>query len=403
MPGVRRQDAIRSWAARFWYPAALVAVTVGFFAQQLIGAAGHAIGTLPVLGGDPWVYLDRWEDIRSGLIPYTQMEFEHLPLSIVPIVLAGLVADFTGIPYWNTFTGVAIVMTLATTFAVQRTGLALDDDSVVARFLLLTIPLLPLVLFRVDLLPVMCVAFAMFAWISGRDRSGRLWAMGGILAKGWPMVLVATEWWRGRRARATGLLSFTVAMVLGLVLLPGFQSGRSFTGIHLETVVGSLLLIGRQVTGAELGTLPDAGALYIEAAPWMVVVNALFGLGFAAWALRALKGPFSWERANLLAAALTLAMILASPIFSPQFLIWPVVFLAISPVRRSTGLFLAVALVSLLYVGFWDHTAYWWSIVLLGRNVLFVILVAVVAGAAAKLPPTPRSPSREVAGSNLGR
>lgn len=369
------KSLLNDWAARYWYPAALLAVTAGFFAGQLLSAIADALGTLPVLSGDPWVYMERYEDIRSGLMPYTEMEFEHFPLALVPIVLAGLVADFTSIPYWNTFVGVMMLVTFATTFAVKLIGDELGDQTVVGRFLLFTTPLLPLVLFRVDLLPVMCVGFAVWGWIASREGIGRSAAMAGILAKGWPVVFVVTEWWRGKRGKAVLLFTFTVAMVVALVLLPGFQSGRAFTGIHLETIVGSVILFIRGLSGANLGILSEAGALYIATEPWLVAANIALGGAFALWALRGLRAPFSWRRANVMAAALTMALMLASPLFSPQFLIWPVVFLAVAAGRRVALAFTLVSVVTIAYAAFWDHTALWWASLLLVRNVLFVALV----------------------------
>lgn len=380
---MRTPILLSTWVARFWYPAALIAVALGFFAEQLITPISDAVGTMSILAGDPFVYEDRWADIRSGELPYLESEFEHFPLTLVPIVLAGLVSELTGIPYWNTFVGVIMVITFATIYAVRRIGTAMGDEAVTGRFLWLLTPLLPLVLFRTDLLPVMCVAFALMAWMAGRERSGVFAAVGGVLAKGWPVVLTVSEWWRGRRTRAVLVAMFTMSLALTLILLPGFQSGRAFRGIHLETVVGSLILTGRHLLGFPLGTLADAGALYIEAAPWLVATNVVFGASFGLWAMRGLRHPFSWRRAHLVVAALTLGLLLASPIFSPQFLVWPVAFLALIAGRHTTRMFVVISLLSIVYVGFWDDTALWWALLLLVRNVVFVVLVGLVVRDAA--------------------
>jgi hypothetical protein len=342
------------------------------------------VGTIPVLAGDPWVYMDRWIDFRTGDTPYTEMEFEHFPLVLVLIALTGVISDLTGINYWNTFAGMAAMMAVLTTFAVSRTGSLLGDDKAVPRFLILLAPLLPLVLFRTDLLPTLMAALAVPAWLAGRNGRGVLATVGGILSKGWPVVLVAIEWWRGRRLQAAALAGFCLAVVAGLVLTPGFQSGRSFSGIHQETLVGSVLLFGRHLIGFDLGIFQDAGATYVEAATWLAMLNLAIGSAIGLWALTGVRHEFTWRRALVMLSALTLALLLASPLFSPQFLVWPIAFLALVAGRKFMVLFTASSVVTILYVGFWDDTAFWWQTLLVSRNALFAFLAVVTAMAAAR-------------------
>jgi len=380
---VRNRQPIIVWVARYWYVAAPIAITVAFLAEYAFRSAKDLLDTITVLPGDPWVYMDRWEDIRSGLIPYVETEFEHFPLTLVPIILAGLVADFTGITYWHTFAGATAIMVFAITYAVHRTGVHLKDDTAVLRFLLLITPLLPLVLFRSDILPLLCVAFTMLALVSGREGGAIAGTVAGILAKGWPVVFVVPDWWRGRRLRAVLLTLFCLAVVLALAFLPGFQSGREFTGIQQETMVGSILQIVRLSTGDDLGIEPDAGSIYLVAEPWMVAANVMFGALLGIWALLGLRSPFTWRRGFVMSAALTLALLIASPLLSPQFLVWPTAFLAIVAGRRIMWSFVAMCLVTTLYVGLWDNDTMWWSSLLLIRNIMLVVITVMVVRSAA--------------------
>lgn len=379
---MRSQTPFIPWVARFWYLGVIVVISMGFYVRLAVDTVGQVIGTDPVLGGDPWTYLERWESVKEGLIPYLEGEFEHLPLALILIVLVGLVADLTTIPYWNVFAGFAMVMTWATAYIVRNTGLRLNDDTAIFRFLVLAGPLMPLVLFRTDVLSTMLASMAILAWVAGQENRGMAAVQGGVLAKGWPVVLAVSEWWRGRQARAALIVAFTMSLTTFLILMPGFQSGRAFRGIHLETLVGSILLLVRILSGDTPGTFHDAGALYLTAGGWQVAINVAIGTVFGLVALRALRHRFSWRRAHILGAALTLAVILGSPLFSPQFLIWVVPFLTLVAGPRTIKLWVAMTLVTILYVGFWDVPSLWWSAALMVRNILFVILAVEVTRSA---------------------
>lgn len=381
---MRSREPLIEWVARFWYLVIPVAVALGIFIDWAAESLGPTFGTMSVLSDDPWTYLERWEEIRSGDTPYTDMTFEHLPLTLLMLVLAGVVADFFDIRYVTVFTSITAVLAFGTAYAVYRIGLNLGDRRAVARLIILMTPLLPLVLFRTDLVPVMFAAFAMLAWISGRGSQGTASAMAGILAKGWPVLLAVSEWWRGRRVRAVVLSVFCLGLAVFLMLLPGFQSGRAFSGIHQETVLGSLMLFWRHVTGADLGIIYEAGAIYLKASSWELVANLAIGAVLGLWALTGMRrSNFNWRGAHVLASALTLSLVVGSPLLSPQFLVWPVAFLALVAGRRVLILSTAVSGLTIFLIGFWANEAAWWSALLVVRNVMLVALAFVVARSAA--------------------
>jgi hypothetical protein len=205
----------------------------------------------------------------------------------------------------------------------------------------------------------------------------------GILAKGWPVVLGVVEWWRGNRARAALLAVFTAILALTLLALPGFQSGRSFSGVHQETLAGSLVLVWRHLTGTDLAIVGHAGAVYLEVGTWAVVLNLAVGGVLGVLALGGLRREFTWRRGHTVLAALVLAIIVASPLLSAQFLIWPSAFLALVAGRRFLAVSVAASILTVVLFGFWDREALWWALTLLGRNVLVLTLAAMAVAAAA--------------------
>lgn len=368
---------------RWWPMLLLLAVLGALIVEALTASLSEVFGTDSVLAGDVSLYEMRWKLITDGFIPYVDMVFEHLPLAIAPIGTAGVLSDLTGIDYSLAFIFVTAGLLFWTTAVVARIGRDLGAEESLGRFLTLVVPLLPLVLFRNDILPVLCSAIAISAWVRGREITGILGTAAGVLAKGWPIVLGVTEWWRGNRVRAVLLAIFTAAVVATLLALPGFQSGRSFSGVHQETLSGSIVLLWRHLAGSELGIAGHAGAVYLDVGRWAVLLNLAVGGALGLWALSGLRMGFTWGRGHTMLAALVLALILASPLLSAQFLIWPTAFLAVVARRRALVVSVAASLLTIVMFGFWDREALWWSITLLGRNALVVVLAVLAVRAAA--------------------
>lgn len=362
-------------------------LVLAFLAALSVEAATAALddglGTSSVLAGDPALYELRWDLIADGYLPYVDFVFEHLPLTIVPMAVAGALRDLAAVEYTVAYALVAAAMVTATAWVVSRIGAALDDDVAVTRFIALVAPLLPLVLFRNDILPVLCAALALWAAMAGRNGWAVTSAAAGVLAKGWPIVHAIVDWWRGARARAMVLAVFSIAALALMLSLPGFQSGRSFDGVHQETVAGSLVTVWRHLSGDDLGIIGRAGAVYVDVGLWAVAVNLAIGGGLAAWALLGLRFEFTWHRACLVLAALVLALLLASPLLSAQFLVWPSAFLAVSARKRSIVIAAVASLLTVALFGFWDRDAAWWAVTLVVRNGVLLVLAATVVAAAA--------------------
>lgn len=351
------------------------------FAWALMVNREWSFGGVGVLTSDTALYHDLIEKAVGGSLPYFDLGFEHFPLMLVPMAGALIVSTVAGLHYTVGFAAVMLVLLFLIGETVARLGRRLGIEDGARRWLLVAGPLFPLVLFRLDAVPTLLAVLALYLAVTERERGSIAATFGGILAKGWPVVLAATEWWRGRRGRAVGYVAFTGILGLSLLATPGFREGRQFVGVHMETLTGSLLVTWRLLTGTPTGIVGTAGATYVEAGTWATIANALVGLGIGLTALLVLRTKFDWLGAVALTGVLTFAMMFASPLLSAQFLIWPTPFLALAATRRVRWLAATAALLTTLLFSVWTYDALWWNLGLVARNLLLLgAAVAFTAG-----------------------
>ncbi|MDP8958262.1 MAG: hypothetical protein M3N51_03470 [Actinomycetota bacterium] len=335
------------------------------------------------LAGDPSIYRERVVDLLGGSLPYLESNFEHLPLAIVPMLAAWLLGGWFGsYAYTASFALLMSGALLGTAIMLDQIGEQLHLRRVGARWLLLAGPLFPLVLFRSDPWSVLLATAAWLAMLSGRRRRAVLWQVLAVLAKGWPVVLSAADWVRGRRRRALFVALTSLALFGVLLAAPGFRGARAFSGIHTDTVVGTTMAVARVLSGEPVGRFDAAGAIYLSAPDWAVLVNASLGIGLAGLALLALRLPVTPMRATKLTGALVVAVLIGSPLFSPQFVLWPTPFLAVHPWRSVRMLTLAVASLTLVFMLGWNpmyEGSLWWLAITNLRNGLLLALGAVTA------------------------
>jgi hypothetical protein len=308
----------------------------------------------------------------GGELPYLEFGFEHLPLAIVPMALAHVIAAIAGIAFSYPFMLLMLGMVFVTGVLVVRIGDDLGLGDVGVRFVVMVAPMLVIVPFRIDAVSVMLAVAAVFYAVRGREGASFAAAVGGVLSKGWPVVLAAADWWRGQHRRAFGLVGFTVAMGALLIATPGFREGRSFVGVHEDTLSGTVVIVGRLLLGNDPQIVDSAGALYVVTGPWAMAVNLAVGGAIALAALTVLRRSFSWQGAVALTGALTFGVLLASPLLSTQFMLWPIPFVALTGSRRTRVLLTAVAVISVALTGIWFPGELWWHAGWLARNVLLV-------------------------------
>lgn len=350
-------------------------------------AVGVALLNRPEFTGDPAIYRSRMELLFAGNAPYFDFYFEHLPLSLVPMMAAWLLGGFAGDAL---FTSIFALLMVACLVGCAR---AVDEDGgreAGLRWLLLAGPLFPIVIFRSDPFPTVLAAAAFAAVVAGQEKKAGGLEFAGVLAKGWPGVLALVEAARGRWGRAVTVAGAGVVLLLGLLLLPGFRSGRAFSGLHSETVAGAAAIVARTFTGDSLGLLYEAGATYVSVPVWAWVLNLNIGVLIGLLALGRWRAGFTRESGAGILSAAVVTLLLISPVLSPQFLLWPTPFLALHRSRAVKGLALGTALLTLVYMVGWNPDFLgnpWWIVVLNVRNLVLVALGVVCAwGIAAPRP-----------------
>ncbi len=360
--------APQSW--RIWF---LRASGVGLLIALVLGGIAAMTGATSPLLGDPRTYEESMAKLFAGQIPYVDFPFEHLPLSVLPMALVYVLSQATGLPYAAILALLSLAILFATGEIVVRIAAQMSVSGAGRRWVWLVGPILPLVIFRVDGLSVLLASSAVLLAIQQREFQSFASTIGGILARGWPVVGAASDWWRRKPARAIALAVGSALMGLSLLATPGFRSGREFVGIHQETIIGAIIATGRGIAGMDLGLVTAAGAVYVEVGQWALVVTFLVGIAMSALALLALRRRFSWPGSLSLTAALVFAIVLGSPLLSAQFVLWPMPFVAIVG-SRYTRITLSVAGgMSMLLVGYWMPGSTFWHSFVVTRNVVLIV------------------------------
>lgn len=330
-----------------------------------------------VLAGDPKLYDLRAQNIFDGAWPYVEAEFEHLPL-MLPVILLTRVISQTGMNPALVYLAVMAGVVAATSVLVHRTSHDLGVNDGLNRWLVAAGPLLPLVLFRLEPIPVLFTVLAIRSMAAGDSRRLLVFAGLGAAAKGWPAVFALPLWWQRQRGPALALVVFIGALVALLYRTPGFQSGREFEGVHTETLVGSVVLLQRNLGGSDLGIIEAAWSIYIEAPWWAPLLHVAVGGGIGVWALvTLLRQPYTHRLGLRLCGAATAAAMVASPLLSGQFIFWLAPFVALAAGRRTRLLYLALGLATTVLLAHWRLDQVWWSALALSR-VVGVGLLAVM-------------------------
>ena len=369
----------------------LVASAVGvYFAAAFSNA---------VLAGDALDYRGLMTEIFSGKAPFVETPFPHLPLMLVPMAIAWLIGGSQDLQaYAFALAGVSTVIIIATGLVMQRIEMGMAIDDLTVRWILLTVPLLPFLLFRNDPWVVFLAMAGILLAMSGKKVASVLVLGAGCLAKGWPGLWGIVEWKRGNRWAAVALAAFTLAS-FAILLSPQLQAAQDPRGTHTETLAGSVTGLLRSVGGSDL-RLERSSAVYIDGPWWLLAVNVAVGglIGLSAW--RGMRSSFDWTGSWRLMGGLTAALIIASPFFSTQYVAWLSPFAAVD--RRATAMMLPVNISSLILLTFWhemfEGRVWWWALLVL-RNLLFVMVgVYLARSSASRLV----SPSRLLAEAGRG-
>lgn len=367
----RSQESTRSGApisARrlpLWPPLFVLAAFLSYLFTPVLPNA--------VLSADAQNFQDRMSAILDGNMPYVDTLYEHLPLALPPMLLPRILpGGAETFIYTALFGAFMTAFLIGTGVVVGRLGAAAGRDGAATGWAAVALPLVPIVAFRIDPVPTLLAAVALYLAFTARPGPAGWASVAAIAAKGWPVVLAPVEWWAGRRRRAVGLAAFTAVLGAVLLLTPGFQEGRDFSGVHLETMAGSLLAWIRSLGGADSGLGMSAGAVYVAAPGAVLVVGITLGSGLLWLTRRLWRQPVSLSSAAQLVGLLTMAMLLASPLLSAQFLLWLTPWIIFFPGSRIRRLFIAAGLATTGLLALWDPNEVVWQSVLLARNVLLL-------------------------------
>ena len=336
----------------------------------MLGLFSEALAPNSVLADDPAIYATRADAIIGGAWPYVDAVYEHFPLSLPFMVVPRWLAPGSNTLLYSSLFGALMVGCLVGTGLVLRRVASGDGtlNGLDGRWAWMAIPLVPLVAFRIDPVSTLLAVAAFYLAWRGVGSGATVAALAAIGAKGWPVVLAATEWSAGRRRRAMALVGFAAVVAAALLATPGFQQGREFTGIQLETIAGSFLTWIRSIRGDDPGLFIAAGSTYVSAPSWVLAVGPILGASLLWRSRRAWSESPAVRPALLLTGLATLALLISSPLLSAQFLIWLTPWFAAAQ-RETRRLFAACALLTTGLLAFWSLGDAVWHSVLVARNV----------------------------------
>jgi hypothetical protein len=375
-----------------------VLVTV---AVQLLLALAAALIKLRSGSDDTDIYYRYATMAMAGEVPYRDYRVEYPPLALPLFLLPRLITqDIAGFKF--AFAVEMLVFNAATVWAVaawvERKHGPARVWSRLAWYTVFFVFLARLMVARFDAVPMFLGFVASAWWFSGRSVLGGLAASLGALTKVYPAVVavLASTWELTRRgsARGRGLAAFSLASMLGAgawLTLGGlagvseslaYQLGRGFEYGSLYS--GAQMLVAKLV-GAEIIIARDHAA-WSSITPWSPrLVLLVFPTQLAA----ILTVCIVFQRRGMMegvryAGAAILAFIITSKVFSPQYLIWLIPFIAVleGPIaRHGCWLFAAGCAATLLApatTNIFPRTSAWVIAAYNIKNALFLALLVLL-------------------------
>ena len=339
--------------------------------------------------------------MREGKVPYRDFRVEYPPLAL-PLFLAAALASHDVAGFKIAFAGEMLIFNAATVWLVARwVQQTRGGDHVrirLARYTVLYLLLSRLIVLRYDAATMYLGFAAAIWWFSGRRERGGFAAALGTLMKVYPAVvaMVAAPWdlTRPGPLRGRGLAAFIAALLLGslawlalggrqgVVESLGYQLGRGF---EYGSLYSGVQMLTAKAVGAEIAVVRDHAA-WASVTPWsprlLPVVLPLQALAIATvCGVFVRRGMIEGVRFS---GAAILAFIITGKVFSPQYLIWLLPFIAVldGPMaRRGFWLFAAGCAATLIAPALTGPFARTDIPVILAyniKNALFLVLLAVL-------------------------
>ena len=393
--------------------ASCVAAALVFLGASLVAEGG-------LLRDRPWGDVNQYERygraLLDGRIPYDDFYMEYppgaLPVFVAPALVTDDAASYLAVFKWL-MAAVFLVALAATGWSLRSLRASWLQVGAALGLLALTPLLLGHVfLNRYDAWPAALVALSLALLLAQRRSAGSGLLGAAAAAKLLPacaVPVVGLHLWRrdGRGGLVRGALTagavLAVAFLPFLVVAPGGVGFSIWTQLrrhlHTESIGGSLLL-----AADELGlhdahiVLGNPGSVDLAGTP-AEVLGVLSTIAQLAAVLAVLV--LAWRRrdsapALVLAVTATLVGFTAfAKVISPQFLTWVVPLVPLVAGRaglRATGLLGAALLLTQVEQRGWEGlTIESWAVwALLARNVLLVVVFAVLVRELAASPREPR-------------
>jgi hypothetical protein len=337
--------------------------------------------------------------ILEGKVPYRDFRVEYPPLSLPLFLVPALVARDV-VAFKLAFGCEMLLFNAATVWLVaawQRRHGRADVRLALVRYTILYLFLARLIVLRYDAAAMFLGFAASTWWSSGRAGPGGIAAALGALMKVFPaaVAVVAAPWELLRnRSPGRGLLTFTGTMTLGVLAWSAIGTPRGVAeslGYQLErgfeygSLYSGVQMLAARAVGDEIDVVRDHAA-WSSVTPWTRgLLKAVFpiqaGMILAVAATFYRRGMTNIVR---YAGAAILAFIITSKVFSPQYLIWLLPFMAVLEgpfARRAFWFFAAGCTATLVAPAITSWAPRTGMTVILAyniKNVLFLVLLAIL-------------------------
>lgn len=371
----------------------------------------------PILfhSGDVWLYYRCAAALTQGLLPYRDFPLEYPPLANVAFVLPLVPVAFKIVSYptyvWLLLLTNTALSALGAFLGARMTPLLpARREAAAGLYVGLTLVCAPLLPWRYDLFPTLLTLLGLYAVLQKRPGLAGVWLGFGIAAKLYPVVLLPVlAIYYGvqgeRRPLGRLLLGCASAVVIGVApfLSAGpkmltFLQYHQHRGIEFESLPAGVILLAQQFGLTDVGIVFNYGAFHLVSpwsAPILSVLPFVFVLAFALVLARGVQAFRADQRAHgrvlpgtlisLIVAAL-LAFIATNKVFSPQYMIWLLPFVALLPRRAAVLLSVVFVLTILLFPFSLDPLLglRLWAVLLL--NLRNLLLVAALCGLLLSIP-----------------
>ena len=375
-------------------------VLLAVAAQVAITAATTAV-KLRAGRDDTDIYHRYATMMREGKIPYRDFRVEYPPLSL-PLFFAAGLASYDATSFKVAFAVEMLIFNAATVWLVA-TWVERNRGPDQVRIHLIRYTILYLFLSRLMVLRYDAAAmFLGFAgatwWFSGRGVRGGIATALGTLMKIYPAVIamLVAPWdlTRPASSRGRGLAPFVATILVGSLawLAVGGRYGVSESlsyqlgrGFEYGSLYSGLQMLAAEAVGARIEVVRDHAA-WASVTPWSSGLLPLV-LPIQALTILAVCGVFcrrGMPEGVRYSGAAILAFIVTGKVFSPQYLIWLLPFVAVlqRPVARPAFWLFAAGCVATLIApsltGTFPRTS---APVILAyniKNLLFLTLLALV-------------------------